>query len=402
MSKPMETETDLSRAFIPGVAAPCLEIVKDPSLVYKYTVKGNMVAVVSNGTSVLGLGNIGPEASKPVMEGKAVLFKKFAGVEAVDICIDAKKPEDVVNCVKCLGPSFGGINLEDIKGPDCFYIERELKKKMNIPVFHDDQHGTAVIVLAGLINALDIKKKELDKIKIVVLGAGAAGIASLKLMIRGGAKRENCILCDSKGVIYKGRKAGMNPFKEELAADTDLRTFEEAVVGADCIFGLSKPGLFTEKILKSLNKDPIIFAMANPEPECRPELAKKIRPDCIIATGRSDYPNQINNVMCFPFLFRAALDTRSSEINEEMKMAASVALAELARRPATLRVRKAYLGRDFVYGPEYIIPTPFDIRLMDTVPIAVAKAAMETGAATKQITDWDEYREYLCHRLFYE
>ena len=256
--------------------------------------------------------------------------------------------------------------------------------------------------MAGLINALDIKKKELDKIKIVVLGAGAAGIATLKLMIAGGAKRENCIICDSRGVIYKGRKDGMNPYKEELASDTPHRTFEEAAVGADCIFGMSKPGLFTEDILKSLAKDPIIFAMANPEPECRPDMAKRVRPDCIIATGRSDFPNQVNNVLCFPFLFRAALDTRSTEINDEMKMAAAVSLAELARRPATLTVRKAYLGREFSYGPDYIIPTPFDYRLMDTVPIAVAKAAMESGVATKQITDWDNYRESLCHRLFYQ
>ena len=331
-TKKMDSARDLSLAYSPGVAAPCLEIAKDPKLVYKYTCKGNTVAVISNGTAVLGLGNIGPLASKPVMEGKAVLFKKFAGIQAIDICIDAKEPDEVVNCVKYLGPSFAGINLEDIKGPDCFYIEQRLKKIMNIPVFHDDQHGTAVICLAGLINACEITGKKFEDIKVVVLGAGAAGIACLSLVIEYGAKRENVILCDSKGVCYKGRGKGMNEFKEKFAVDTNLRTFEQAAVGADVLIGVSVPGEFNEKVLKSLNKNPIIFAMANPEPEVRPEVAKAIRPDCIIATGRSDYPNQVNNVMCFPFLFRAAVDMRASQINEEMKMAAAKALADLAKK----------------------------------------------------------------------
>ena len=326
-TKVMNNQSDLTLAYSPGVAMPCLEIAQNPEAAFKYTTKGNMVAVISNGTAVLGLGDIGAVASKPVMEGKSVLFNKFAGVESIDICVDAKNKEDLINCVKYLGPSFGGINLEDIKGPDCFYVEQKLKELMNIPVFHDDQHGTAIVCLAGLINALEITKKKIGDIKVVVNGAGAAGIACLNLILNYGAKKENCILCDTKGVCYNGRKAGMNEFKDRLAIDTPARTFEEAAVGADVLIGVSAPGVFNETVLKSMNTDPIIFAMANPEPEVRPEIAKRIRPDCIIATGRSDYPNQINNVMCFPFLFRATLDTRSKQINEEMKMAAANALA---------------------------------------------------------------------------
>ena len=307
----MDTQRELSLAYSPGVAQPCLAIAQNPDLAFKYTNKGNMVAVISNGTAVLGLGNIGALASKPVMEGKSVLFNKFAGVESIDLCVDAKNKDDFINCVKYLGPSFAGINLEDIKGPDCFYVENKLKEIMDIPVFHDDQHGTAIVCLAGLINALEITGKDISRIKVVVNGAGAAGIACLNLIINYGAKPENCILCDTKGVCYKGRLKGMNEFKDRLAVDTHLRTFDEACVGADVLIGVSGPGTFKPSMLKTLNEKPIIFAMANPEPEIRPEIALETRPDCIIATGRSDYPNQINNVMCFPFLFRATLDTRS-------------------------------------------------------------------------------------------
>lgn len=310
-TKVMNNQNDLSLAYSPGVAAPCLEIEKDPEMAYKYTNKGNLVAVVSNGTAVLGLGDIGPLASKPVMEGKAVLFNKFAGIDSIDLCLDATDPDDFINTVQYISPSFGGINLEDIKGPDCFRIEDELKKRMNIPVFHDDQHGTAVVCLAALINALEIQDKKIDEVKVVVNGAGAAGIACLKLMQEYGVRKENCYLLDTVGVLYKGREGpGMNPYKAEFAIETDKRTLEDAADGADVLIGLSKAGIFTEDILKKLNDKPIIFAMANPDPEVTPEVAKKVRPDCIIATGRSDYPNQVNNVMCFPFLFRAALDTR--------------------------------------------------------------------------------------------
>jgi malate dehydrogenase (oxaloacetate-decarboxylating)(NADP+) len=375
-------------AYSPGVAEPCLEIARDPELAYKYTNKGNMVAVISNGTAVLGLGNIGALASKPVMEGKSVLFNKFAGVESIDLCVNAPNKDDFINSVKYLGPSFAGINLEDIKGPDCFYVEEKLKELMDIPIFHDDQHGTAIVCLAGLINACEISGKKFDQIKIVVNGAGAAGIACLNLIISFGAKLENCILCDTQGVCYKGRTRGMNEFKERLAVETDARTFEEACVGADVLIGVSAPHVF-EKVLGSLNKNPIIFAMSNPEPEVRPEIAKKLRPDCIIATGRSDYPNQINNVMCFPFLFRATLDVRAKQINEEMKMAAAIALAELAKKPVPDSVKEAIPGRDFTFGPDYIIPTPFDPRLIFELPVAIAKAAIDSGIAKKPITDFN-------------
>ena len=388
----MNNQQDLTLAYSPGVAMPCLEIAQNPEMAFKYTTKGNMVAVISNGTAVLGLGDIGAVASKPVMEGKSVLFNKFAGVESIDICVDAKNKDDLINCVKYLGPSFGGINLEDIKGPDCFYVEQKLKELMNIPVFHDDQHGTAIVCLAGLINALEITGKKIGDIKVVVNGAGAAGIACLNLILNYGAKKENCILCDTKGVCYKGRKNGMNEFKDRLAIDTTARTFEQAAVGADVLIGVSAPGIFNERVLKSMGKDPIIFAMANPEPEVRPEIAKRIRPDCIIATGRSDYPNQINNVMCFPFLFRATLDTRSKQINEEMKMAAANALAQLTKKPVPEAVRKAIPGRDFEFGRNYIIPTPFDPRLITELPVEIAKAAMASGVATNYIYDFTKYR----------
>jgi len=329
-TKPMNNQKDLSLAYSPGVAVPCIEIAQNPEAAYKYTNKGNFVAVVSNGTSVLGLGNLGALASKPVMEGKAVLFNKFAGVESVDICVNATDPEEFINCVKFLAPSFGGINLEDIKAPECFYIEKRLKELMPIPVFHDDQHGTAIVCLAGLINALKIANKQIGDIKLVLNGAGAAGIACVRLMSTYGVKKENIIVCDTKGVIFKGRTAGMNEHKEEFANDTTKRTLEEALQGADVFVGVSSAGALKAEYLAQMAATPIIFAMANPEPEIRPQDAKAVRPDAIIATGRSDYPNQINNVMCFPFLFRGTLDTRATEINEAMKMAAALALANLA------------------------------------------------------------------------
>jgi|TARA_B110000285_G_scaffold153900_1_gene171717 malate dehydrogenase (oxaloacetate-decarboxylating)(NADP+) len=400
-TKAMATQKDLSLAYSPGVAEPCLAIQKNPEDAYKYTNKGNMVACISNGTAVLGLGNIGALASKPVMEGKSVLFKKFADVNCIDLCVDCQDPDEFINSVKHLHPSFGGINLEDIKGPDCFYVEEELKKIMPIPIFHDDQHGTAIVCLAGLINALEFSGKNIADMKIVCNGAGAAGIACMNLIKVYGAKAENCFVCDTKGVIYPGRAAGMNAFKEKLAnttvsADT---TLEEICKGCDVLIGVSAAGAFTEAVCKNLAADPIIFAMANPEPEVRPEVVKEWRPDCIIATGRSDYPNQINNVMCFPFLFRATLDTRSKQINEEMKMAAAKALAGLAKEEVPQSVKDAMPGREFVWGKEYVIPTPFDPRLIERLPVAVAKAAIESGTAQHIITDWDKYAAELKARV---
>jgi len=392
-NKAMGTQKDLSLAYSPGVAEPCIEIQRNPGDAYRYTNKGNMVACISNGTAVLGLGDIGALASKPVMEGKSVLFKKFAGVDCVDLCVDCPGKEEFVNTVKHLAPSFGGINLEDIKGPDCFYVEERLKALMPIPVFHDDQHGTAIVCLAGLINAIEISGKDMRNIKIVCNGAGAAGIACMKLIEAYGAKRENCIVCDTNGVIYKGRKAGMNDFKASLATNSVTRdtSLEQACSGADVLIGVSKAGAFTEACMKALAPKPVIFAMANPEPEIRPELAKKLRPDCIIATGRSDYPNQINNVMCFPFLFRATLDVRASQINEEMKMAAATALAGLTKLPVPESVKKSVPGRDFAFGPDYVIPTPFDPRLIEILPVAVAKAAAKSGIAGRPIKDYEAY-----------
>jgi malate dehydrogenase (oxaloacetate-decarboxylating)(NADP+) len=337
----MNNAKDLSLAYSPGVAVPCIEINKNPEKAYDYTIKGNIVAVVTNGTAVLGLGNLGALAAKPVMEGKAVLFNKFAGIESIDICVDAYDPDEFINCVKYLGPSFGGINLEDIKGPDCFYIEQKLKKLMNIPVFHDDQHGTAIICLAGLINACEIINKKVGDLKIVVNGAGAAGIACLELIQEYGAKPENSIMCDTKGVIYEGRTKGMNEWKLKHAAKTDKRTLEEALKDADVFIGVSAADSMTKEMVQSMARDPIIFAMANPDPEINPHEAREAREDVIIATGRSDYPNQINNVMCFPFLFRGALDTRASEINEKMKMAAAIAIAKLAKLEVPHEVLKA-------------------------------------------------------------
>ena len=397
-TKPLVTSRDLSLAYSPGVAYPCLEIEAKPETIYDYTSKGNTVAVISNGTAVLGLGNLGSAASKPVMEGKSVLFKRFANIDSVDIEIDSENVEDIIKAVSLIGETWGGINLEDIKAPECFEIEKRLKEMLDIPVFHDDQHGTAIITLAGLINACDITKRKLANIKIVMNGAGAAGIACLELIKLGGAKAENIILCDTKGPIYKGRKEGMNAFKEKYAVETKARSLEEALVGADVFIGLSAKGAVTQEMVKKMAKSPIIFAMANPDPEITPEEVLAVVPDAIVATGRSDYPNQVNNVMGFPYIFRGALDVRAKQINEEMKLAASYAIAKLAKESIPNGVKLAYPNRKLEYGREYIIPTPFDPRLIVEVSVAVAKAAMETGVARKKIENWDEYKhELLSH-----
>ncbi|MBN1956586.1 MAG: NADP-dependent malic enzyme [Desulfuromonadales bacterium] len=394
-TKPCSTSRELSLAYSPGVAEPCLEIEKNPNDAYKYTAKGNLVAVVSNGTAVLGLGDIGALAGKPVMEGKGVLFKTFADVDVFDIELNTKDSDELIRTVKLLEPTFGGINLEDIKGPECFYIEEELKKIMEIPVFHDDQHGTAIISAAGMLNALEIIGKDVSKAKMVVNGAGAAGIACANLAITMGIDKNNVILCDTKGVIYKGRTEGMNEYKERLAADTDARTLADAMVGADIFFGVSAKGALTPEMLKSMAKDPIVFAMANPDPEITPPDAKAVRDDVIIGTGRSDYANQVNNVLCFPFLFRGALDTHASAINDEMKLAAVKALAELAKEDVPDSVRKAYAGEDIKFGREYVIPKPFDPRVLLYVAPAVAQAAMDSGVARQPIKDMQAYRESL-------
>ncbi len=397
-TKPCLTQRDLSLAYTPGVADPCLEIHDHPELVYEYTAKGNLVAVISNGTAVLGLGDIGPEAGKPVMEGKGVLFKRFADIDVFDIEIKSHNVDEIIKCVQMLEPTFGGINLEDIKAPECFYIEEALKKTMNIPVFHDDQHGTAIISGAALLNACEITGKDISKLKVVFNGAGAAANACANLHIRLGVSKENIIMCDTKGVIYKGRTNGMNEFKEVFAADTPLRTLEEALAGADVFVGLSVANVVSKQMIKSMAKDPIVFAMANPNPEITYEDAIEARPDVIMATGRSDYPNQINNVLGFPFIFRGALDVRASTINEEMKRAASYALAELAKEEVPEIVRRAYGGQEIKFGREYIVPKPFDPRVLTYVAPAVAKAAIETGVARIVITDWEEYKEQLRER----
>jgi malate dehydrogenase (oxaloacetate-decarboxylating)(NADP+) len=394
-TKPCATSRDLALAYSPGVAEPCLEIEKNPDDAYKYTAKGNLVAVVSNGTAVLGLGDIGALAGKPVMEGKGVLFKSFADVDVFDIELNSKDSDEIIRTVKLLEPTFGGINLEDIKGPECFYIEEELKKIMNIPVFHDDQHGTAIISAAGMINALELTGKNIYDAKIVVNGAGAAGIACANLAITMGIDKNNVILCDTKGVIYKGRTEGMNEYKERLAAETEARTLEDAMVGADIFFGVSAKGALTAEMLRSMAKDPIVFAMANPDPEITPPDAKAVRDDVIIGTGRSDYNNQVNNVLCFPFLFRGALDTHASAINDEMKLAAVKALAELAKEDVPDSVRKAYGGEVIKFGREYIIPKPFDPRVLLHVAPAVAQAAMDSGVARRPIADMAKYKEQL-------
>ncbi|QLK58457.1 NADP-dependent malic enzyme [Ehrlichia ruminantium] len=398
-TKPLLTQRDLSLAYSPGVAVPCLEIAENPDLVYKYTARGNYVAVISNGTAVLGLGNIGPLASKPVMEGKAVLFKRFADIDAIDLEVDTSDVDEFVNAIKYLGLSWGGINLEDIRAPECFIIEEKLSKIMDIPVFHDDQHGTAIIVSAGLINALDITGKNIKDIKIVVNGAGAAGIACLEMIKLIGVPAENITLCDQNGVIYKGRQLGMNEWKAKHAIDTKNRSLKDALVMADVFLGLSVKDVLSENMLLSMNKDPIIFALANPDPEINPDIARKIRPDAIIATGRSDYNNQINNVMGFPYIFRGALDVQARCVNSAMKVAAANAIAMLAREYVSDEVSDAYGGRKMNYGKDYIIPTPFDPRLITVVAPAVAKSAIESGVARRNIENWDEYIKQLESRL---
>ncbi len=395
---PTETQRDLSLAYSPGVAAPCRAIQKDPDKAYDYTARGNLVAVISNGTAVLGLGNLGALAGKPVMEGKSVLFKRFADVDSIDIEVDTEDPEAFINAVKYLGPSFGGINLEDIKAPECFEIEQRLRELMDIPVFHDDQHGTAIISAAGLINALDITGKNLKDIKLVVNGAGAAAIACVELIKAMGLPHDNVIMCDTKGVIYKGRTESMNQWKSAHAANTQDRTLADALRGADVFWGLSQANCVTQDMVKSMAKNPVIFAMANPNPEIRPELAREVRPDAIIATGRSDYPNQINNVLGFPYIFRGALDVRARTINDDMKIAAAKAIAALAREDVPDEVDAAY-GRRLRYGPDYIIPVPFDPRLIVEIPTAVAKAAMASGVARKPFTDEKAFRAALRARL---
>ena len=398
-TKSLVTQQDLALAYSPGVAAPCLEIAKNIDDIYKYTARGNLVAVISNGTAVLGLGNLGAAASKPVMEGKAVLFKNFADIDALDLEIDTNDPEEFVNAVKHLSYSFGGINLEDIKAPECFIIEEKLKNYMKIPVFHDDQHGTAIITAAGLINAAHITKRPFDSLKIVVNGAGAAAIACIELLIDLGVDKNKVILCDTKGVIYEGRQDGMNKWKELYAARTHLRTLEEAMVDSDVFLGLSSKGAVSKAMVAMMAANPIIFAMANPDPEITPEEVQSVRNDAIIATGRSDYNNQINNVMGFPYIFRGALDVMATTINQEMKIAAARALAELARQPVPEEVYKAYYGKKMTFGTDYIIPVPFDPRLITTIPVAVAKAAIESGVA--KITEFNakQYKRELESRL---
>ena len=397
-SVPMTTQRDLSLAYSPGVAVPCLAIADNPELAYDYTNKGNLVAVISNGTAVLGLGNLGALGSKPVMEGKAVLFKRFADVNSIDIELDTENPEEFINAVKLMGPTFGGINLEDIKAPECFIIEQALKEVMDIPVFHDDQHGTAVICAAGLINALHLSGKKIQDVKIVLNGAGAAGVACIELLKSMGAKHNNCIVCDTKGVIYQGRTEGMNQWKSAHAISTELRSLDDAMAGADVFLGVSVKGAVTPAMVESMAPDPVIFAMANPDPEITPEEAHAVRPDAIVATGRSDYPNQVNNVLGFPYLFRGALDIHARAINDEMKIACARALADLAREEVPDEVALAY-GTKLSFGRDYIIPTPFDPRLIYRIPPAVARAGMDTGAARRPIVDMDGYELSLKTRM---
>ncbi|MEM8593005.1 MAG: NADP-dependent malic enzyme [Pseudomonadota bacterium] len=395
---PMATQRDLSLAYSPGVAHPCLAIAENPETAYDYTNKGNLVAVISNGTAVLGLGNLGALGSKPVMEGKSVLFKRFADVNSIDLEVDTEDVDAFVNAVKLLGPSFGGINLEDIKAPECFIIEQTLKEQMDIPVFHDDQHGTAVICAAGLINALHLSGKQIGDVRIVLNGAGAAGIACIELLKAMGAKHEHCVVCDTKGVIYQGRTEGMNQWKSGHAVKTDLRTLKDAMNGADVFLGVSVKGAVTPAMVESMTPDPVIFAMANPDPEITPEEAHAVREDAIVATGRSDYPNQVNNVLGFPYLFRGALDIHARAINDEMKIACARALAELAREDVPDEVGMAY-GRELSFGRDYIIPTPFDPRLIHRIPLAVAKAGMDTGVARRPIVDMESYELNLKSRM---
>ena len=398
-TKPLTTQRDLALAYSPGVAAPCLRIHDDPASAYDYTAKGNLVAVISNGTAVLGLGNLGALASKPVMEGKAVLFKRFADVDGIDLEIATEDIDEFVNCVRYLGASFGGINLEDIKAPDCFIAEARLRELLDIPVFHDDQHGTAIIAAAALINALDLTGRVLRDIRMVVNGAGAAAIACVELFKSMGLPHDQVVLCDRTGVIYQGRESGMNQWKSAHAVDTPARTLAEAVAGADVFIGLSVKGAMTKEMVAGMADKPVVFALANPDPEITPEEVKAVRSDAIVATGRSDYPNQVNNVLGFPYIFRGALDVRSRTINDAMKIAAARSLAELAREDVPDEVDAAYAGRRLRYGPDYIIPVPFDPRLIDAVPSAVAHAAMESGVARRPIADMPAYRRSLRSRL---
>ena len=398
-TKPLTTQRDLTLAYSPGVAFPCLHIQRQPGTAFDYTSKGNFVAVISNGTAVLGLGDLGALAAKPVMEGKCALFKRFADIDAIDLEIDTRDVDEFVNCVRFLHPAFGGINLEDIKAPECFIIEERLRELLDIPVFHDDQHGTAIIAAAGLINALHLTGRELHTTKMVVNGAGAASIACVELLKTMGLPSENVVLCDTRGVIYHGRTEGMNQWKSAHAAETKARTLAEAIEGTDAFFGLSAKGAVDQPMVRSMADKPIIFAMANPDPEITPEEVRAVRSDAIIATGRSDYPNQVNNVLGFPYIFRGALDVRASTINEAMKIAAAEALAELAREDVPDEVAAAYSGERLLYGPDYIIPAPFDPRLIWAVPSAVAKAAMDSGVARKPILDLSAYKRSLRARL---
>jgi len=398
-TKPVATQRDLSLAYSPGVAAPVKAIADDPDTAYDYTAKGNLVAVISNGSAILGLGNLGAAASKPVMEGKAVLFKRFADVDSVDLEVDTKDADAFINCVKLLGPSFGGINLEDIGAPDCFIIEQQLRELMDIPVFHDDQHGTAIITAAGFLNALDLTGRDIKTTKVVAIGAGAACIACVELMKKMGLPHDNVTLIDREGVIYKGRTTGMNQWKSAHAVETDARTLEEALAGSDAVLGLAAGGILSQEMIKTMADKPIIFAMSNPEPEIHPADAREANPHAIIATGRSDYPNQVNNVLGFPYIFRGALDVRARTINDEMKIAAVQALAELAREDVPDEVVEAYGGARPKFGPDYIIPAPFDPRLIHTIPPKVAEAAMATGVARKNIEDLDAYAHELQARL---
>jgi malate dehydrogenase (oxaloacetate-decarboxylating)(NADP+) len=398
-TKPMATQRDLSLAYSPGVAVPVLRIAEDPETAYDYTSKGNLVAVISNGTAILGLGNLGALASKPVMEGKSVLFKRFADVDSIDIEVTATDPDEVITVVKNIGVTFGGINLEDIKSPECFRIETELQELLDIPVFHDDQHGTAIISAAGLINACKITGRELRDVKLVLCGAGAAGIASLELIKAMGVRAENCIAVDNTGVIYRGRTSGMNQWKSAHAVETDARTLADALKGADVFFGLSVKGALTPEMVASMAPNPIIFAMANPDPEITPEEVAAVRSDAIVATGRSDYPNQVNNVLGFPYIFRGALDVRARRVNMEMKVACANALAQLAREDVPDEVAAAYHGKQLKFGPDYIIPSPFDPRLISYIPPFVAQAAMDSGVARTPIADMDAYRASLAQRL---
>ncbi len=399
-TKPLSNQRDLSLAYSPGVAYPCLDIQADPSLAAEYTARGNLVGVITNGTAVLGLGDIGPLAGKPVMEGKGCLFKKFAGVDVFDIELAERDPDKLIEIIASLEPTLGGINLEDIKAPECFYIEQELSKRMNIPVFHDDQHGTAIISSAALLNGLELVDKQIGNVKIAVSGAGAAAIACVNVMVGLGVKRENVFMCDSKGVIYEGRPGGLDASKAQYAQKTDARTLADAVKDADVFLGCSAPGVLTADMVKTMADKPIILALANPEPEIRPELAKAVRPDCIMATGRSDYPNQVNNVLCFPYIFRGALDCGATKITEAMKLACVREIAALAKQDVSDEVAAAYQGKELKFGPDYLIPTPFDTRLILRIAPAVAKAAEESGVATRPIADYDAYRESLTRFVY--